>query len=129
MFKFLQPADWKAPKGYANGILASGNMVFVAGQIGWDKDCQLANGLLAQTKQALENIVAVLAEAQAEPQHIVRMNWFVVNKQDYLAQSKAIGEVYRKLIGKHYPAMTLVEVKDLLEEGAHVEIEVTAVIP
>lgn len=127
--KHLQPPGWRRPVGYSNGITASGELVFVAGQIGWDAEQRLVDGgLVEQTEQALRNIVAVLAEAGAGPEHIVRMTWYVVDKRDYQARQRGIGEVYREVIGKHFPAMTLVEVKDLLEEGALVEIEATAVI-
>ncbi len=128
--KFLQPPGWPRPSGYSNGVAAEGRLVFVAGQIGWDAEQRLVSDDLAgQTEQALRNIVTVLAEAGAGPQHIVRLTWYVVDKHDYLARRREIGEVYREVIGKNFPAMTLVEVKDLLEEGALVEIEATAVRP
>jgi enamine deaminase RidA (YjgF/YER057c/UK114 family) len=127
--KHLQPPGWRRPAGYSNGIAASGELVFVAGQIGWDAEQRLVDGgLEEQTAQALRNIVAVLAEAGAGPEHIVRLTWYVVDKRDYQARQRGIGEAYREVIGKHFPAMTLVEVKDLLEEGALVEIEATAVV-
>jgi len=128
--KHLQPLGWRRPSGYSNGVMAEGRLVFVAGQIGWDAEQRLVEGgLVQQTVQALRNIMAVLAEAGAGPEHIVRMTWYVVDKRDYLARQQGIGEAYRAAIGKHFPAMTLVEVRDLLEEGALVEIEATAVIP
>ena len=129
-FQFLQPKGWKLPKGYANGIAAEGRIVFVAGQIGWSEDGKLVSeNFVAQVERALMNIVAVLAEAGAEPRHIVRMTWFVADKPTYVSHQREIGEAYRRVIGRHFPAMTLVVVKDLLEDGAKVEIEATAVIP
>lgn len=126
----LQPPGWAKPKGYANGILCEGKVIFVAGQIGWNEEAQLvSNDLVEQIRQALANIVAILAEADARPEHIARMTWYVTDKREYLAAQRAIGEVYREVIGSHYPAMTLVQVADLLEEGAKVEIEATAVLP
>ena len=129
-FQFLQPKGWKPPKGYSNGIAADGRLVFIAGQIGWTQDARLVGGdFVAQVERALMNVVAVLAEAAGEPRHIVRMTWFVTDKADYVARQREIGEAYRRVIGRHFPAMTLVLVKDLLEDGAKVEIEATAVIP
>lgn len=126
----LQPAGWTRPRGYSNGIAAQGRLVFVAGQIGWDEQCRLVSGDLAdQTRQALRNIVAVLQEAGARPEHIARMTWYITDKREYLAASKAIGQAYREIIGPHYPAMTAVQVSALIEDGAKVEIEVTAVVP
>lgn len=129
-FEFLQPKGWKPPKGYANGIAAEGRLVFVAGQIGWTEDAKLvSDDFVAQVERALMNVVAVLAEAGAEPKHIARMTWFVIDKQTYVSRQGEIGEVYRRVVGRHFPAMTLVVVRDLLEDGAKVEIETTAVIP
>jgi enamine deaminase RidA (YjgF/YER057c/UK114 family) len=129
-FQFLQPKGWKQPKGYSNGIAAEGRLVFVAGQIGWTEEAKLVGpDFVAQIERALMNVVAVLAESGAEPLHIVRMTWFVTGKADYVARQREIGEAYRRVIGRHFPAMTLVVVKDLLEEGAKVEIEATAAIP
>ena len=129
-FQFLQPKGWKPPKGYANGIAAEGRLVFVAGQIGWTEDATLVSeDFAAQAERALANVVAVLAEAGAEPRHIVRITWFVTDKQAYVARQREIGEAYRRVIGRHFPTMTLVVVKDLLEDGAKVEIEATAVVP
>jgi len=129
-FQFLQPKGWKTAKGYSNGIAAEGQLIFVAGQIGWTEDAQLVGSdFVAQVERALMNVVAVLAEAGGEPRHIVRMTWFVTDKADYVARQREIGEAYRRVIGRHFPAMTLVVVKDLLEDGAKVEIEATAVIP
>lgn len=128
--RFLQPPDWSPPVGYANGIAARGTLVFVAGQIGWDAQQRLVSEDLAeQTAQALRNIATVLAEAEAAPAHVVRMTWYVTDKATYLAATREIGAAYREVFGRHFPAMTLVEVADLLEEGALVEIEATAVIP
>jgi enamine deaminase RidA (YjgF/YER057c/UK114 family) len=127
-FVLLQPEGWVAPKGYANGIAATGRHVFVAGQIGWDGACQFhSDDFVAQVEQALSNIVAVLAEADAGPQHITRMTWYILDKREYLARSREVGEAYRRVIGKHFPVMTLVVVAGLLEDRAKVEIEATAV--
>jgi enamine deaminase RidA (YjgF/YER057c/UK114 family) len=129
-FQFLQPKEWRQPKGYANGIAAEGRLVFIAGQIGWTENQQLvSDDFVAQVERALTNIVAVLAEAGADPQHIVRMTWFVTDKTEYVARQQEIGDAYRRVIGRHFPAMSLLVVKDLLEPGAKVEIEVTAVVP
>lgn len=128
--KVLQPSGWKRPKGYANGICAKGRMVFVSGVIGWDGQGTLVSADFAgQVRQALQNIVAILAEGGAKPEHIVRMNWFVRDRNEYVGSFEEIGTIYREIIGPHYPAMTAVEVSGLLEEGARVEIEATAVIP
>ena len=126
----LNPAEWAAPKGYANGVAVQGRMIFVAGQIGWDAESRFeSDDLVEQTKQALRNIVRVLAEAGARPEHLVRLTWYVVDKKDYLARNNDLGKAYRDIIGKHYPAMTLVQVAALLEDRAKIEIEATAVIP
>ncbi|TQL80579.1 RidA family protein [Delftia sp. HK171] len=132
--KTLQPPDWLAPRGYANGILAEmtvgSRLVFVGGQIGWNGQQQFESDDFAeQVRQALANIVAILAEGGAKPEHIVRMTWYVTDKQEYVAAYPAIGKHYRELIGRHFPAMTAVEVADLVEDRAKVEIEVTAVVP
>ena len=116
--------------GYANGVAARGTLVFVAGQIGWDAQQTLVSDDLAeQTEQALRNIEAVLGEAGATPAHVARMTWYVVDKRAYLGSTREIGAAYRAVFGRHYPAMSLVEVADLLEDGALVEIEATAVVP
>jgi enamine deaminase RidA (YjgF/YER057c/UK114 family) len=129
MHKTLQPAAWAAPKGYANGVAARGTQVFVAGQIGWDGDCTFhSDDLVAQTRQALANIVAVLAEAGAAPQHITRMTWYLTDKAEYKRRQREIGAVFREQIGHYTIAMTAVEVKGLMEDRAQVEIEVTAVL-
>ena len=129
-FDILQPAAWASPQGYANGIAAEGRLVFISGQIGWDSAARMVgDDLVAQTEQALKNIVAVLAEAGGSPSHLARLSWYVTDKVAYVARRKEIGEAYRRVIGRHYPAMTLLVVAGLLEEGAQVEIEATAVIP
>jgi enamine deaminase RidA (YjgF/YER057c/UK114 family) len=128
--KVLQPDGWPRPSGYANGIAASGKMVFVSGMIGWDQQQQLvSDDCVAQARQALQNIVAVLESDGALPSHVVRLTWYVTDKAEYLAQRKALGQVYRDIFGMHFPAMTAVQVAALMEDGAKVEIEATAVIP
>lgn len=128
--EILQPPDWARPRGYANGIAASGRLVFVSGMIGWDGQGVFhTDDFAGQVRQTLVNIVAVLAEAKARPEHIVRMTWYVVDKAEYVAAYKEIGVVYRELIGSHFPAMTAVQVAALIEDRAKVEIEVTAVVP
>ena len=130
MMQLLHPPGWAAPKGYTNGVAAEGRLVVVAGQIGWDAEQRIVSDeLAAQTEQALANIAAVLAEADALPEHVVRLTWYVTDKRAYLAHNKAIGAAYRRVMGRHFPAMTLVEVAGLLEDGALVEIEATAVVP
>ncbi|WP_395693858.1 RidA family protein [Piscinibacter sp.] len=126
----LQPPGWEKPKGYANGVAAEGRLVFVAGQIGWNAACRFdSDDFVAQTRQALKNIVAILAEADAKPEHIVRMTWYLTDKREYLARGREVGAVFRELIGVYHAAMSAVEVKALMEERAKVEIEVTAVVP
>lgn len=126
----LQPPDWARPRGYSNGVAASGKMVFVSGMIGWDAAGVFhSDDFAAQARQALQNVVEVLAEAGALPEHIVRMTWYVTDKHEYVAAYPAIGVAYRELIGRHFPAMTAVQVAALIEDRAKVEIEVTAVIP
>ncbi len=126
----LQPEGWARPKGYSNGIETKGRMVFVSGMVAWDADCTFtALTLVEQVRRALSNIVAVLAEANAKPEHIVRMTWYIVDKQEYLANVKEIGAAYREIIGRHYPAMSVVQVVALLEDQARLEIEATAVVP
>jgi enamine deaminase RidA (YjgF/YER057c/UK114 family) len=129
-FDILQPKNWPAPKGYANGIAAQGRQVFISGQIGWnDKGELVGKDFVAQVEQALANIVQVLAEAGGEPRHLVRLTWYLTDKAEYAARQKEIGQAYRRVIGRHFPAMTAVVVAGLLEPGALVEIEATAVIP
>jgi enamine deaminase RidA (YjgF/YER057c/UK114 family) len=128
--EILHPFGWVKPKGYSNGVAASGRMVFVSGMVGWDADGKFpTDDFAGQVRQALLNIVAVLAEAKVRPEHIVRMTWYVVDKKEYLAASKEIGIAYREIIGRHFPAMTAVQVVALVEDRARVEIEVTAVVP
>jgi len=127
--KILQPAGWAPPRGYANGVAAEGRQVFVGGQIGWDANQQFASDdFAAQARQALANIVAVLAEAGARPEHLVRLTWYVTSRDEYNAALGEIGAAYRELIGRHYPAMSVVVVAGLLEPRAKVEIEATAVV-
>ena len=129
-FEILQPKTWAPPLGYANGIAAVGRQVFIAGQIGWNASAKLvSDDFVAQVEQALSNIVAVLAEAGGAPRHLTRLTWYITDKAAYVARQKDIGEAYRRVIGRHFPAMTLVVVAGLLEEGAQVEIEATAVVP
>ena len=127
----LQPEGWAAPVGYANGVAVQGRQVYVAGQIGWNPaTCQFeTDDLVEQVKQALENIVAVLKEAGAEPSHLVRLTWYIVDKAAYNAARREIGRAYKAVIGRHYPPMSLVVVAALLEDRALVEIEATAVVP
>jgi enamine deaminase RidA (YjgF/YER057c/UK114 family) len=130
MNRVLLPEGWPRPKGYSNGVEAAGRMIFVAGQIGWTPEgAFVETGFVGQFRQTLENTLAVLAEAGAGPEHIVRMTWYVVDKREYLASLRDIGTVWRTLIGPHYPAMAVVEVKGLIEDAARIEIETTAVIP
>jgi enamine deaminase RidA (YjgF/YER057c/UK114 family) len=128
--KTLQPAEWPRPKGYANGMAARGRMIFISGQIGWDEQERFTSDTLAeQVKQALRNIVRVLKEAQAEPRHLVRLTWYVLSREAYLREVREIGAGYREVLGKHFPAMSVLEVRGLVEQRALVEIEATAVIP
>jgi enamine deaminase RidA (YjgF/YER057c/UK114 family) len=127
--KVLQPREWPRPPGYSNGIAAQGQTIFVAGQIGWDASGRIANGLTAQVEQALSNIVAVLAQADAGPQHVTRLTWFVTDIAQYREQAKAIGPGYRRIMGKHFPTMSVIGVSALVEPDALVEIEATAVLP
>ncbi|MGE9007591.1 RidA family protein [Leptospira interrogans] len=125
----LQPSGWPVPKGYANGVAADGRLVVTGGVIGWDASNVLADGFIAQVRQTLENISAILAEGGAKPEHLVRLTWYVVDIEEYLANLKALGKVYREIFGAHYPAMALVQVVRLVEKAARVEIEATAVVP
>lgn len=128
--RILQPAGWPRPKGYSNGMAARGLQIFVAGQIGWDVDGNFPNSRLAdQVRQALLNIVAILADAGATPAHIVRLTWYVTSRNEYYEQLADIGAAYRATIGKHYPPMSVVQVVALMEKEARVEIEATAVLP
>ncbi|MDH5540463.1 MAG: RidA family protein [Rhizobacter sp.] len=126
----LLPPGWPRPRGYSNGVAATGRMVFVAGMVGWDAQGRFGSETLAgQARQALENVVAVLKEGGAKPEHIVRMTWYVTDKRDYLDSAREIGQAFRELIGSYNAAMSAVEVTALMEDKAKVEIEVTAVIP
>lgn len=128
--KVVHPPDWPRPKGYANGVVARGNLVFVSGIVGWNAQREFTSSeFVAQVRQALLNIVEILRQAKAKPEHIARMTWYVLDKNEYLAGMKEMGTVYREIIGRHYPAMTVVEVSGLMEASARVEIEVTAVVP
>lgn len=128
--QILQPPGWPRPRGYANGVAAEGRLVFVAGQIGWDASQTIvSDDLVDQLRQTLENTLAVLREAGAGPEHVARMTWYVTDRREYLARSRELGEAYRALMGRHYPAMAVVEVKALIEDRAKVEIETTAVVP
>jgi enamine deaminase RidA (YjgF/YER057c/UK114 family) len=126
----LQPAGWPRPRGYSNGVSVQGRFVFVAGMVGWDADCVWhTDDFAGQVRQALTNVVAVLTEAGAKPEHIMRMTWYVTDKQEYLAAGKEIGAIFRELIGSYNATMSAVQVVALMEDRAKVEIEVTAVIP
>jgi enamine deaminase RidA (YjgF/YER057c/UK114 family) len=128
--EILHPKHWKPALGYANGVAASGRMVFTGGIIGWNADCEFeTDEFVGQVAQALRSIVEVLAEAGAKPEHLVRLTWYVTNKAEYLNNLKGLGAVYKEIIGRHYPAMALVQVVALVEDRAKVEIEATAVIP
>lgn len=126
----LQPPQWAAPRGYSNGMAVSGKQIFIAGQVGWNERQEFPSERMAdQLRLALENIVAILAEADARPEHLVRLTWFITSRDEYLAQQKEIGAVYRDVIGRHYPTMSVVQVTALIEAQAKVEIEATAVVP
>ncbi len=125
----LQPSGWPMPKGYANGMAADGRIVVTGGVIGWDENERLASGFVAQVRQTLVNIKAILEAGGARPEHLVRLTWYVVDIEEYLANLKALGQVYRETFSAHYPAMALVQVVRLVEKAARVEIEATAVVP
>jgi enamine deaminase RidA (YjgF/YER057c/UK114 family) len=128
--QILQPPDWARPRGYANGVVARGRLVCLSGQIGWDGQGRFhSDAFVDQARQALANILAILAEAGGSAEHIVRLTWYVVDKQEYLASASALGRAYRAVMGRHFPAMTVVQVAALLEDRARVEIEATAVLP
>jgi len=128
--EILNPAGWPQPRGYSNGVAARGRQVYVAGMVGWDAQGRFqTDDFVGQTRQALQNIVAVLAQAGAKPEHITRMTWYVTSRREYLDAAKGVGAAYREVIGRHFPVMTAVEVSALMEERAKVEIEVTAVMP
>jgi enamine deaminase RidA (YjgF/YER057c/UK114 family) len=129
-FQILKPASWPRPSGYSNGIAATGRQIFVAGQIGWDSQCKFNSPKLAdQVRQALKNICAVLAEAQAGPEHIVRLTWYLTSRDEYVSDLASIGAAYRDVMGKNFPVMSVVQVVALMEAEAKVEIEATAVMP
>jgi enamine deaminase RidA (YjgF/YER057c/UK114 family) len=128
--EILQPQGWPRPKGYSNGMMAEGRQIFVSGQVGWDSEGRFTSPTLAgQVKQALENIIAVLAEADGRPEHIVRLTWYVTSREEYHAELREIGAAYRDVMGKHFPTMSVVQVVALMEKEAKVEIEATAVLP
>jgi enamine deaminase RidA (YjgF/YER057c/UK114 family) len=128
--KLLHPKGWRPTRGFSSGVAASGRQVFVAGQVGWDARQEIvAEDFVAQVEQALQNVVEILAEADARPEHVVRFTWYVTDKQEYLARSSEVGQAYRRVMGRHFPAMTLVQVVALAEDRAKVEIEATAVVP
>lgn len=128
--QILQPPGWGKPKGYSNGIVAQGRTIYVAGQVGWNALEKFdTSDFAGQARQALSNIVTVLAEAGAKPEHIVRMTWYVGDRQEYLASAKALGTAYREVIGRHFPVMTAIQVAGFVENGAKLEIEATAVLP
>lgn len=130
MHEKLSPKGWKKPRGYANGIVARGRQVYVGGQIGWNGQQVFEHhDFVGQVRQTLENIVAILEEGGARPEHLVRLTWYVTDKRTYLANLSGVGEAYRAVLGKHFPAMALVEVSGLVESEALVEIEATAVVP
>nr|WP_217351193.1 RidA family protein [Thalassospira marina] len=130
MHKIIQPEGWTAPKGYANGILATGKTLYVGGQIGWnEKQVFEASDFVGQMEQALRNIMAVVNEAGGQAEHICRLTWYVTEKQEYMNHQREVGEAYRRVLGRHFPAMTMVVVRALVEDEALVEIEATAVIP
>ena len=127
---FLQPRGWRPGNGFSNGILAKGRTVFLAGQVGWNSEQRFESGdFVMQARQALANIVTLVAEAGGKPHHITRLTWFVVDKKEYLSRLRELGDIYREIIGKHFPAMTLVQVGALVEDEAKLEIEATAVVP
>lgn len=125
----LQPPGWPRPNGYANGMVAEGRQVFVAGQIGWNEQRQFPDTLAEQVRQTLQNIVAVLNEADARPEHLVRLTWYVTSRDEYYTELRQIGQYYREVIGRHFPTMAVVQVVALMEPKAKVEIEATAVVP
>lgn len=130
MSETINPAGWPRPSGYANGIVAEGRFLAISGQIGWDEHGELVGeDFLAQARQALRNVLAVLSAAGGEPEHLVRLTWYITDTNEYRANLRGLGDAYREIVGAHYPAMALVQVAALLEEGAKVEIEATAVLP
>src|SRR2546430_14784422 len=127
---FLHPKDWRRATGFSHGVAAEGRQIFVAGQSGWNANQEIvSDDFVAQVEQALRTVVAILAEAQAQPEHLVRLTWYVIDKREYLACASEVGDAYRRVIGRHFPAMTLVQVTALVEDRAKVEIEATAIVP
>jgi enamine deaminase RidA (YjgF/YER057c/UK114 family) len=130
MMQILQPPAWARAKGFSNGIAASGKLVFIAGQVGWTGQGEWKESSFAgQFRQTIQNILEVLAQAKGKPEHIVRLTWYVIDRDEYLASLKEVGAAYRELMGRHYPAMAVVQVSGLVERNARLEIEATAVIP
>jgi enamine deaminase RidA (YjgF/YER057c/UK114 family) len=130
MMKILQPPGWARPRGFSNGIACAGQLVFIAGQVGWTGEGKWeARDFAGQFRQAIKNILSVLAEANGRPEHIVRLTWYVLDKQEYMNSLKSVGPIYRELMGRHYPTMAVVQVSGLVEDAARLEIEATAVIP
>ncbi|HEY1868640.1 MAG TPA: RidA family protein [Candidatus Cybelea sp.] len=130
MSESINPAGWPRPSGYSNGVVAEGRYLAISGQIGWNERNELVGeGFLEQARQALRNVIAVLDAAGGGPDHLVRLTWYITDKNEYRANLRGLGEAYREIVGAHYPAMALVQVAALLEEGAKVEIEATAVLP
>jgi len=128
--EFVKPAGWERAKGYAHAVAASGRLVFVSGQIGWDREHRfVSDDLASQVRLALENVAAIVEAAGARPEHIVRLTWYVTDRREYVARSREIGEAYRAVMGLHFPAMSVVEVSAMVEDRALVEIEATAVVP
>jgi enamine deaminase RidA (YjgF/YER057c/UK114 family) len=129
-YQVLQPAGWARPRGYSNGVVATGRQVFIAGQIGWDGQGSFpSSGFAGQVRQALRNIVAILGEAGGLPEHLVRLTWYVTSREEYYRERAEVGAAYREVLGRHYPAMSVVQVVALMEPAAKVEIEATAVLP
>jgi len=127
--EFLQPPGWPRPKGYANGVMAQGRLIFTAGQVGWDADGCFPESLADQVEQTLSNIVAVLEAAGAKAEHVTRLTWYITDREAYLNEIRAVGAAYRRVMGRHFPAMAVVQVVALMEQDAQVEIEATAVLP
>ncbi len=128
--RIVQPEGWPRPRGYANGIVAEGRVLFISGQVAWDEHEKFhSDDLVAQVRQALHNVLTMLKTGGAKPEHVARMTWYITDKREYMRRGKEIGAVYRELMGKHYPTMSMVQVSALMEDRAQVEIEVTAVIP
>ena len=128
--RLLHPKNWVRTSGFSNGVAAEGRQVFVAGQVGWNARNEIVDDdFVAQVAQALRNVVDILAEADARPEHLVRLTWYITDKREYIARSREVGEAYRRVVGRHFPAMTLVQVAALLDDRAKVEIEATAVVP